>query len=404
MIRSLKRKFVTLAMVSLSLLLLLIVCGMNIINYKAVVAEADEMLSLISDSRGVFPIPHAKIPPGMSPEAPYESRFFSVIIDNGSGDMDVLRDRISAVDRESAVAYARKVLSAGAEQGFMDDFRYAVLREENFTRITFLDCGRKLHAFRVFLQSSVIMSLTGLLAVFALMLFFAERIIRPVAESYEKQKRFITDEGHEIKTPLTIINANAELLQMDIGENECITDIRQQAKRLGALTNDLVYLARMEEEENEPELAACPISELVQDAATDFKAPAMAQNKELITDIEPSICLKASQKELGQLVSILLDNAIKYSPEGSRVLLILKKSGRSLRLSVKNETLSPLSQEDIKQLFDRFYRADSSRNSSTGGHGIGLSIAQAIVTRHNGKIQARSENGSELEITASFPI
>ena len=405
MIRSLKRKFVILAMVSISLLLAVIVSGMNIINFRATVAEADEMLRLLSDNRDSFPnFPRRAIPPGMSLEAPYEARFFSVLLDESGNAAEVHTTRIAAVDRETAVEYARQAVQDGGIRGFVEEFRYMIAQEGEHSRVTFLDCGRKLHAVRIFLQGSVVMSLAGLTVLFAVMMFSAERIIRPVAESYEKQKRFITDAGHEIKTPLTIINANAELLEMDIGENECLSDIRQQAKRLGALTNDLVYLARMEEAENKPELLDLPISDIVQETAADFKAIAQAQNKELTADIEPMLSMRGSQKELRQLVSILMDNAMKYSPEQSPVHIGLKKTGRLLRLTVKNRAVSPLEAEDIKHLFDRFYRADSSRNSSTGGHGIGLSIAQAITAAHGGKIQARSDTGQELEITVSFPL
>ena len=114
--------------------------------------------------------------------------------------------------------------------------------------------------------------------------------------------------------------------------------------------------------------------------------------------------MKAEHKSIEQLINILLDNAVKYSPGGDVISLRFRKTGRQLNLTVKNKTLSPLAADSLKHLFDRFYRSDASRNSSTGGYGIGLSIAKAIVTAHGGKIQARSEDGSYFEITVTFPI
>lgn len=404
MIRSLKYKFVLLSMLSLCLLLCLIVTGMNVMNYNAVVAEADEMLSLLSENRGMFPMPKMKMPRGMSPEAPYESRFFTVLLDKNGIPIEVITERIALVDREKALDYASQVIAEGRAQGFMDEFRYSVKSENEHVRITFLDCGRRLDAFEAFLRSSIVMSICGLAAVFLVMLFSAERIIRPVSEAYEKQKRFISDAGHEIKTPLTIISANADLLELDMGENECLTDIRQQTKRLSALTNDLVYLARMEEADIRPHMVELPLSDIVAETVASFKAPAQAQGKELVCDIEPLLSIKGDHKALEQLISILMDNALKYSPAGESIFIRLKKSGRQLQLAIRNKTLAPMDGESLKHLFERFYRADASRNSSTGGYGIGLSIASAITSAHSGRIQAKSEDGSELEITVMFPI
>lgn len=405
MIRSLKHKFILLAMVSISLLLAIIVSGMNIINYNAVVYEAKEMLALLSTMPESVPdFRRHPIPKHMSPEAPYEARFFSVLLDAQGSPINVMTERIAAVDREAAIKLAAEVLSEEKDRGFVGEYRFCLVSENGHSRITFLDCGRKLHAARVFLSSSIIMSLVGLGLLFIIMMVFAERIIRPVAESYEKQKRFITDAGHEIKTPLTIISANADLLELDIGENECLADIRQQTKRLGKLTNELVYLARMEEQEALPEKLELPISDIVQETVASFKAIAQSQGKELVTDIEPLLSMKADHKSMEQLISILMDNALKYSPEGEDIRIRFKKSGKNLLLSIKNKSTRPLEPEQLKQLFDRFYRADASRNSSTGGYGIGLSIASAITAAHGGKIQAKSENGAELEMLVSFPV
>ena len=252
--------------------------------------------------------------------------------------------------------------------------------------------------------TSIGIALSGFAVVFCVICFFAGRIVRPIAESYEKQKRFITDAGHEIKTPLTIINANIDLLEMDIGTSESLSDIRQQTRRLTTLTGDLVYLARMEEDDAKPAMIEFQLSEIVSEAAAAFKAPALARRQNLSCDIEDMLSVRGNDKAITQLVSILLDNAIKYSPEGQDIALSLRGQGRTVSLTVVNTAAVPVAREQLEHVFDRFYRADPSRNSATGGHGIGLSLAHAIVTAHGGKIHAWTKDGTDFGITVTLPI
>lgn len=405
MIKRLKNKFVILAMLCLTLLLAVIVTGMNVINYSALAIEADETLRLLSKNKGFFPdFKGKKFPPHMSKETPYESRYFSILLNEKGKVIQIDTARIAAVDRKAAIAFATDVFDKSNSSGFVDNFRYMRYAEGANVRITFLDCGRKLRTFRIFLSASIGMSLLGLFLVFWVILFFAGKIIRPVAESYEKQKRFITDAGHEIKTPLTIINANTDLLEMEFGENECLLDIKQQAARLTSLTNDLVYLARMEESEGSLEMIDMPISDVVSETVAPFQAVAQGQEKELQCSIQPMLSMKGNQKAIQQLVSILMDNALKYSPAGEAVIVSFAKQGKTICLDVYNKTLTPVSQDDLSHVFERFYRTDRSRNSETGGHGIGLSVAKAIVFAHGGKIQAWAEDEKSFHISIMFTI
>lgn len=406
MIRKLKIKVIALAMAAVCALLAVVVTGMNLINYYAVVAEADSTLSMLSQNRGSFPEqPNNRPGPGpkpMSPELPYESRYFSVVV--SSDGTVVLADtgKIAAVDADTAGRFAVKALVEKAERGFIGDYRYRRAEENGNIRFVFLDCGRKLHSFYTFCYGSIAMALVGIIAVFFVILFCAGRMIRPIAQSYEKQKQFITDAGHELKTPLTIIRANVDVLEMEQGDNEYLTDIRQQAERLTRLTNDLVQLSRMEEAENTLQMIDFPVSEVVEEAAQPFQTLAQTQEKQLLLDIQPMLTLKGNPKGITQLVSILLDNALKYSPAGETVELQLQRSGKLIYLTVKNTAITPLSGEALSHIFDRFYRADASRSSETGGHGIGLSVAKAIVTAHGGKLQASTPDGKRFVITAAF--
>lgn len=190
---------------------------------------------------------------------------------------------------------------------------------------------------------------------------------------------------------------------MDMGENQCLEDIGNQAKRLAGLTNDLVCLARMEESRDSRQMIEFPVSEVVLDTAAPFRTPAQTQEKEFDCQVQPMLTMVGNNETISQLVSILLDNALKYSPRGGRISLQFGRQGRRLVLTVSNPSVLPVTDETLRHVFDRFYRADFSRNSGTGGYGIGLSMARAIVNAHGGKISA-SLDGNVFLVTAVFPL
>lgn len=341
----------------------------------------------------------------MSPETPYESRYFTVVID-GNGNVETADvSKIAAVDRETAIDYAKTVITNPKENGFFGDYRYIIRSETDTYHISFLDCGRKLNSFKSFLYTSSGVALGGLVAIFIAVFILSGKIIKPIAESYEKQKQFITDAGHEIKTPLTIISANADILEMEFGEdNESLQDIRQQTKRLRSLTDNLVMLSRMEESRQNMVKVGFQISDVVSETAQQFGHLANNQGKEFVCNIQPMLSFYGNDKSIVQLTSLILDNAFKYSPTGGTIALSLAKQNRNLYLSCFNTTETEINPEQLMHVFDRFYRTDSSRNSETGGHGIGLSVAKAIVSAHGGKITACTKDGHSFEITATFPI
>lgn len=458
MINRLKKRFIILAMAALAILLAVIVAGMNIINYEKVVSDADERIEVIEENYGkiiggpgggfmpqgdmftdddpddeddydfddVFDTDDGPFfgrggekGPSMSRDEAEESRFFMATVGMDGEIQQVNIDRISSVDEKEAMSYAKEALSSGKDEGFIGEFRYSIKDDGPGERITFLDCGRVLESFRNFLKYSILMSLAGLVVMFAVITYFAGRIVRPVAESYEKQKRFITDAGHEIKTPLAIIKANVDLMDMELDKKridkaelkENLGDINSQVDRLTGLTNDLVYLSRMEESESSLVMTEVPLSDIVSDTVSSFRPLAGEQDKAIWDDIEPMVSVQGSTKELEKLLSIILENAIKYSPsaagEESAAPLIrvtLKKEGKNAVIEVSNPTAEEVTNEGLAHVFERFYRTDSSRNSQTGGHGIGLSMASAIVSAHKGKIAAHTTDGHDFIITASIPL
>lgn len=311
---------------------------------------------------------------------------------------------IATVDEEQAAEYAEHIVHRGKDSGFVDEFRYTVRTEPIGCRITFLDCRRSLESFQGFSEASIRMSVIGYVIVFFVVFVISGKMIKPIAESYEKQKRFITDAGHEIKTPLTIINANVDVLEEELGDNECLADIAQQTRRLRMLTNDLVMLARMEESQDTMQKIEFPVSEVVQETVAPFVKLAELQEKEFVCYIEPMLTLKGNDKAIVQLVNILMDNALKYSPPNGTISFILERQGRSLYIKTYNTTETEVSRRQLEHVFERFYRTDASRNSATGGSGIGLSVAQVIVQAHGGKIYASTCDGESFQITAILPI
>ncbi|MBQ9414090.1 MAG: HAMP domain-containing histidine kinase [Clostridia bacterium] len=413
MINKLKRKFLTIGTVFMFLLMTLLVLTMNLVNYYEVTADADAVLDVLlqpnlpdfdgQTPRGNADDMHDFIPRNMSVEVPYESRFFVVMV---SADDEVLQSdlsRIVSVDDDDVNDYIDQALNSSSARGFIGNFRYAKTADETGTRILFLDCGRKLDSFTGFLWISVIVGLSGCIIIFVAFMLAVGKIVAPIAESYEKQKRFISDAGHEIKTPLTIINANVDLLESD-GEKEELTDIRQQTKRLTELTNNLIFLSKMEEAEHTLQKIAFPLSDLVEETASSFRALAASRSLQLETDITPQMTMNGSPDAIRQLVSILLENAVKYSPEGGAVTLTLAPHRKAAVLMVRNTAVNPVNDADLPHLFDRFYRTDTSRNSGTGGHGIGLSIAKAIVDAHGGAIAASTKDGQDFIITVTLPL
>lgn len=414
MIRKLQNKFILISMLSMLLVLTIIMASINIINYQKVVQDAENVLHILSENNGEFPrnhppkadnLPVPKEPRPyssyMSPEMPYETRYFSVLISNDGSVLSANIEKVAAIDSKDASAYALRIWKQRKLSGFLSSYRYLKKSVPNGTLIIFVDCRRSLATFGTFLFSSILVSLLGLFSVFVLVFFFSRLVMKPVSESYEKQRRFITDAGHEIKTPLTIIDANREILEMEYGENEWSKSIGRQTLRLTELTNSLIYLSRMEESKKNLNYTDFSISDLASETADSFQVLADTQEKHFSTKITPLLSYHGNEDSIRRLFSILLDNAMKYSPPQGSIHVTLDKRGKNIRFMVYN-TAKSISPESLPRLFDRFYRTDESRNFETGGYGIGLSIARAVTQAHKGKISAESKDGHSLLITVTL--
>lgn len=426
MIKNLRKRFIFAAMASTFGVLLVIMSILNVANYYRMVSRADETLTELGDNNGKFDSgdfvkkkpdgttdnglvsdiktkddmtqppdnPERKYGDRFSPETPFQTRYFSVLIENGEITSYNL-DNIAAVDEEEANTYASDIMKDGSYSGFTDIYRYKLVVNDDGERIIFVDCRQELESFRNTLIYSVGVSLIGFLVVFMLVLFWSKKIFKPVAESYDKQKRFITDASHEIKTPLTIIDANTEVIEMVSGESEWTRNTRDQVKRLTALTNQMVALSRLDENPEPREKAEFNLSDVAYEVIDHFTSLSEVKGKRINADIQNGIIYTGDENSIRQLISILVDNAMKYAVSSESIDITLKRDGRKVRFTLGNLT-EGMEEGDQRMLFERFYRPDSSRNSETGGSGIGLSLAKSIVESHKGKITAKCDRNGYI--------
>lgn len=452
MIKKLRVKFITVAMLAVILVLGLLLTAINARSYAQMVEKADKTLAILADNGGKFPErdPNgiemaekeiycekyeddgktedepdfssreekclkvaftdiyadfsARVPPQddkyPSPETPFETRYFTVVFAGGSV-KNVYADNISAVTPQEAVAYATEAVSGKKEKGFFGNYRYLVKVSGDVTYCIFVDCTRDLEIFNSFLKNSLLIGLFGITVVFVLILIFSKIALKPVAESYAKQKRFITDANHELKTPLTVIGADCDVLEMTGCKNEWTDSIKAEVKKLTALTNELVFLARSDEESFKFTTTDFSLSDVCEDAAATYAGVCLAKGKTFTTAIEKNVGYTGDQNEVNRLIGILLDNAVKYSDDGGNINFSLIKSGRECKITVENTT-NGVPKGKHEELFDRFYRRDNSRSRDTGGHGIGLSVARAIAIGHRGKISAYSPDGIRMIFTVTL--
>ncbi len=413
MIKKLQRRFIIIAVSAVAAVLLVILGSICISIYSEVVAEADSTLSILAENNGNYPKPDnnkdnnngggnfsysSKPRQEMSPEAPFETRFFVAYLDDSGEISSVNTGSIAAVATDEAIDYTSEVIESGRQKGFSGVYRFSVSKTDSGIMVIFLDCSRGLNMFSKFLSAILAVSLLGLLGVFIIVLLLSKRAIKPIAISYEKQKHFITDASHELKTPLTVINASTEVLEMTQGESEWTQSIRNQVARLTELTNSLVSLARMDEHDSKPLMTDFSISDAVSEGLEPFAILAVQKGKTFETNIQKNITYEGNEEEIRKLVGVLTDNAIKYSGENGEISVTLKTGSKGPHLLFRN-TVEGIEKGNHDEMFERFYRGDSSHSSEIGGFGIGLSIARAIVNTHKGKITARSEDGKSLTIS-----
>ncbi len=377
-----------------------------VIVYFSLVAhnmrQADGMTQIISTYDGVVPKmqDYEKDDVGeqqnqviFNEESAFKTRYFVVYFNDDMQIKKVDIEHIASINEDTAQIMAENVASGQKKVGYINEYRFRIVKNskgKNF--VIFLDCRENFASQRVtvIILAASLVVFTGLIT--SLFAIFSKRIFKPFEENSRRQKQFITDASHELKTPLSIISANAEVLTYKDGGNEWLNNITEQVSRMGDLINELLTLSKVEEFDEELEIESVNFSDIVNETISSFSEVFKQKNITMQLNIDSDIVLNGNKKQLDMLASILVENASKYVTESGILKVSLKKSSKYTTFRIFN-TAKLNDDMNFKYLFDRFYRPDSSRTSVTGGYGIGLSIAKKIIDLHNGSISVKKVNG-----------
>lgn len=406
MIKTLRKRFIRIAVLAVTAVLLMLCLIVNIANYASVDRDLIRMLQMISGNQGTVPQmpqgvkPDGKQGGGFTPETPFSTRYFVLRYDDEGVLVNADLGSIAAVTTDDTTAYLQVATKHGVGYGWSNGYRYYVVKNgENRNMAIFLDAHRDLQTVKTTAWLSLAAMLFCVACVYLVVTLLSRRAIDPVVKASKKQKQFITDASHELKTPITVIATSLKVLEMETGENKWIDKSLAQTEKLRDLVNFLISLSRLDEEQSPLKMAEFPISEAISETAESFRDYAEANDHELQLEIAPELTYIGDEYAIRQLVSILLDNAVKYASDGSPIRLTLEKGKKGPVLRTVN-CCEGLTQQQADKLFDRFYRVDQSR--TTGGFGIGLSMARSIAEGHKGSIKATCCEENKIEFTVSL--
>lgn len=399
MIGSLRRKFISISMISIFIVFSCIFISLMVFTKIQTNRSVDMLVDTISSNDGVFPkfdpskqrmlvqMPYSDV---ITEETQFSTRFFSVWLDDEKQIVNTNMDSVSTITEQDVEDYMDKVLKRGKERGWIGDYRYRIMDTEDGTTVVFVNGNTYNNTSNRLLFTALLVLLGSASLILILTVVVSKRAVRPVAESYEKQRQFITDANHELKTPLTLILSNLDIVESELGKNEWLDDIRSEGERMGLLINQLVTLSRMDESTDSVMREEFNLSSAVADTVSEFESFAEERSHTLTSSINPSVYYYGDESLIRRLTAILLDNAIKYCDAGGNIQLSLTFRRHPV-LTVEN-TYQDVDKLELNRLFDRFYRADKARTFS-GSFGIGLSIAQSIVKSHKGNIAAYRKSG-----------
>ncbi len=405
MTKTLKRRFIIFTMTAVTCLLVFIVLAINSLNWMMLERESDTVLETLVDADGIFQQMDFNRPPPFSRPLDMDrmraSRFFTVRSDFSGNIMDVNIDQISAIDKETAKSYALEVLKTDDTSGRVHGYKFAVKQIGPGQLMFFMDTSEQSENFRMVLFASSAIAVLCWVILLIIVILLSGKVIRPVLVGMEKQKQFITNAGHEMKTPLAIIQSNNDTMALIHGENKYNVHIRNQTKRLNVLMSNLLTLAKLDEEIPLP-TETVNISDVAGELLPAYTEDAQARNLRFTVQIEPDIVIQTNKDSFRQMLTVLLDNAIKYTPDSGSVRLSLARDGRHIQI-IEENTCDPSLEPDPERLFERFYRGDAARTQKeSSGYGIGLSAARAICENFGGKLTAEYSSADSIRFTARF--
>jgi len=413
MIKKLRKKFILISIATVTSVMILLCAGVNTANFVSENSKMNSTIDSIIHNHGRMPELEKKEPrePGDSPsnapkgekrfekENAYQTRYFVIDIDSGGKITGYNLDKIAAVEEDDVDGFAEAAFGHGEGFGYEDGYKFKVEKKDDgsFTAV-FLDCHKETDSAKTLLLVSILVTVFCIALISVIIVILSRRAMEPVIQSDLKQKQFITDASHELKTPITVINTSLSVLEMEVGKQKWIDKAVAQTEKLKNLVNSLVTLAKSDEE-RDIVASQFNISGVVSETVESFADFAAQKEHSVKADIESDIDFSGDEYAVRQLVSILIDNALKYASDGSDIAFSLKKHKKGVLIKSSNKCDS-INDEDLPNLFDRFYRADKARSSGGGGFGIGLSIARGICETHKGFIRADRTGENEIEFTA----
>ena len=415
MLKRLKRSFILLAMISMTVTLIAAFSAVNIALRVQMSNNTDEIIDTLYENGGHFSLfNHAdsglsdqlKPPSGFlnHSETPYETRYYVACVDETSTLVQTDFSHIAISNIDVILSQISSVTSSGRSRGYIDNYRFGKFETDDGVMIIGVDCSRNMQTINLLTLITFVTIVSCILIVFVLLIAFSGRVLRPFEENREKQRRFITDAGHELKTPIAIIRSNTEAMEMIDGESRWLSNIKQQTDRMSKLVRDLIELSKMDEQtRSEKEKQRLILSELLYNSVESFRVPAEAKGIKLKTDIAPDVAVMGDLEDIVRVTGILLDNAVKYTDGRGQIAVSLNTKAKRAVLRVSN-TCAGLDKAAVPKFFDRFYRSDKSRSSQTGGYGIGLSMAQMIVQNHKGRLTAAYSDDEVITFTAELPL
>lgn len=419
MIEKLRKKFIRIATIAVTAVLFLVCLTVNIANYISINSQLTKTLELIYENQGKIPPmqprhdeekpmdkedkkkdkkPFDEKHDKFAPEFPYATRYFVLCYSDDRTLLKADLEKISSITAEDTEKYLEIAYNHGEGFGYTKNYKYYVVDNGDKNIAIFLYCYQETHSIIMLALLTLIAMTVCTLLVHIIVRLCSNRAIEPVVQSNKRQKQFITDASHELKTPITVIATSLKLLEMEVGEQKWIDKAKIQTEKLKNLVNSLVSLAKMDEEQP-IDFNNFNVSEAVEETAMSFEDYAVSHGYNLKLYIEENVYHKANEYMIRQLVSILVDNAIKYADPNTEIFVGLKKTKKGFSIKTLNNAV--VNSEDINKLFDRFYRTDKSRSSD--GFGIGLSIAYSIVLAHKGSIKANIPENGKIEFIAVFP-
>ena len=406
MTKTLKKRFVIFTMTAVTCLLVFIVLAINGLNWMMLERQSDAELEILVDSDGAFNKMEFDRPPPFSRPLDMDrmlaSRFFIVQSDKNGNIIDINTDQISSIDRRSAENYASKVLEEGKDYGKLDGYKFAVKQVGEGKIMFFMDISVQRESLITVIFASVVIAVLCWIVLLIIVLILSGKVIRPVLVGIEKQKQFITNAGHEMKTPLAIIQTNNDTMALIHGENKYNIHIRNQTKRLNVLMSNLLTLAKLDENIPLP-TETVNISELSKEIMPTYRECALARKLDFNVHIESDIIIRTNRDSFRQLLTIMLDNALKYTSDNGFINLWLIRDGKYIKI-IEENTCDPVLEPEPERFFERFYRGDTARTQlkDTSGYGIGLSAARAICENFGGVLTAEYSSERSIRFTARF--